>query len=161
MPWSVYCFPTTVSSVGQVGRKYYLDISIQGFPGGSVVKNPPAMQELQEMQVPSLGWEDPLEESMATHSSALAWRIPRTGESGRLWATGSQRVGQGNSTHAPVVGFPGNSAVKNLPTMQETRRRCGFGPWPEKVPWRRKWQLTLIFFPGESHGQRSLVGYSP
>ena len=44
--------------------------------GGSVVKNPLAVQELQEMWVRSLGWEDPLEEDMATHSSILAWSIP-------------------------------------------------------------------------------------
>ena len=44
--------------------------------GGSVVKNPPAMQEMQEMQVQSLAWEEPLEEEMATHSGILAWRIP-------------------------------------------------------------------------------------
>ena len=42
------------------------------FPGGSVVKNLPAMQETQ---VPSLGWDDPLEEEMATHFSILNWRI--------------------------------------------------------------------------------------
>ena len=47
-----------------------------GFPGGSVVKNLPAMQELQETWVRSLGLEDPLEEGMTTHSSILAWRIP-------------------------------------------------------------------------------------
>ena len=46
---------------------------IWGFPGGSVVKNPPAMQE---MWVQSLSLEDPLEEEMATQSSILAWRIP-------------------------------------------------------------------------------------
>ena len=46
-----------------------------GFPYGSAVKNPPAMQEPQETQVRSLGWEDPLEEGMAAHSSTLAWRI--------------------------------------------------------------------------------------
>ena len=40
------------------------------------LKNLPAMQETQEMWVQSLGWEDPLEEEMATHSSILAWRIP-------------------------------------------------------------------------------------
>ena len=45
------------------------------FPRGSVVKNPPAMQKMQETWVRSLGWEDPLEEGMATHSSILAWRI--------------------------------------------------------------------------------------
>ena len=43
-----------------------------GFPGGSEVKNPPAMQEPQEIQVRSLGQEDPLEKGMATHSSVLA-----------------------------------------------------------------------------------------
>ena len=43
------------------------------FPGGSAVKNLPAMQEPQETQVQSLGWEDPLEEGMATHSRILAW----------------------------------------------------------------------------------------
>ena len=46
-----------------------------GFPGGSVVKNQPAIQETQEMWVQSLGQEDPLEEKMATHSSILAWDI--------------------------------------------------------------------------------------
>ena len=45
------------------------------FPGHSAVENLPAMQELQERQVPSSGWKDPLEEGMATHSSILAWRI--------------------------------------------------------------------------------------
>ena len=39
-------------------------------------------------------------------------------------------------------------------------RRCGFDPWVGKNPWRRQWQLTPIFLPGESHRQRSLVGYS-
>ena len=47
-----------------------------GFPGGSAVKNLPAMQEAKETWVRSLGQEDLLEESMATHSSVLAWRIP-------------------------------------------------------------------------------------
>ena len=40
-------------------------------------------------------------------------------------------------------------------------RRSGFDPWVRKIPWRRKWQPSLVFLPGESHGQRSLVGYSP
>ena len=53
-------------------------------PDGSAVKNPPAMQETQEMLVQSLGWEDPLEEGMATHFSILTWRIPWTEEPGEL-----------------------------------------------------------------------------
>ena len=47
----------------------------------------------QEIWVRSLGWEDPLEEEMATHSSILTQKIPQTEEPGRLWSTGSQRVG--------------------------------------------------------------------
>ena len=56
-----------------------------GFPSGSGVKNPPAIQETQKTRVISLGWEDPLEEEgMATHSSILAWRIPWTEKTSRL-----------------------------------------------------------------------------
>ena len=47
--------------------------------------------------------------------------------------------------------------VKHLPAM----RRPGFDSWVGKIPWRRKWQPTPVFLPGESHGQRSLAGYSP
>ena len=63
-----------------------------GFPGGSVGKELPAMQEMQETWFQSLGQEDPLEEVMATDSSILAWRIPRTEEPSCLQSTGSQRV---------------------------------------------------------------------
>ena len=54
-----------------------------------MVKNLPATEDTQ---VESLGWEDPLEKVMATHSSILAWRIPWTEESGGLQSMGSQRV---------------------------------------------------------------------
>ena len=47
--------------------------------------------------------------------------------------------------------------VKSMPAVQET----GFSSWVGKIPWRRKWQPTPVFLPGESHGQRSLAGYSP
>ena len=40
-------------------------------------------------------------------------------------------------------------------------RRHGIDPWVRKIPWRRKWQPTLVFLPGKSHGQRSLVSYRP
>ena len=63
-----------------------------GFLGGSVVKNPPA-DAGDIRQVQSLGWEDPLEEEMATHSSILALEMPGTEESGGLQPMGSQRVG--------------------------------------------------------------------
>ena len=48
--------------------------------------------------------------------------------------------------------------------MVKNRLQCkkhGFNPWVRKIPWRRKWQPTSVFLPGEFHGQRSLVGYSP
>ena len=54
-----------------------------------MVKNLPAVQETQ---VQSLGWEDPLEEKMATHSSVLAWRMPWIEEPGGLQSMGSVRV---------------------------------------------------------------------
>ena len=54
-----------------------------------MVKNRPTMRETW---VRSIGWEDPLEEGMATHSRILAWRIPRTEEPGGLQSMGSQRV---------------------------------------------------------------------
>ena len=61
----------------------------RGFPGGSVVKNLPAVQVTR---VWPLGWEDPLEKEMATHSSILAWKISWTEEPGGLQSMGSQRV---------------------------------------------------------------------
>ena len=56
-----------------------------------MIKNLPTMQETQ---VQSLGWEDPLEKGMGTHSSILAWRIPGTEEPGGLQSRGLQRVGR-------------------------------------------------------------------
>ena len=55
-------------------------------------------------------------------------------------------------TESPVA-----QVVKNPPSVM----RCGFDPWVRKIPWSRKWQPTLVSLLGESHGQRSLVGYSP
>ena len=72
----------------------------EGFPSGSAVKNLPAMQEPHKTGVQSMGWEDPLKEGMATHSSILAWRIPRTEEPGGLQSMGPQRVGHDWSNSA-------------------------------------------------------------
>ena len=58
-----------------------------------VVKNLPAIAGDVRGMVPSLGWEGPLEEGMATHSGILAWRIPWTEEPGGLQSMGSHRVG--------------------------------------------------------------------
>ena len=61
-----------------------------GFPGGSVVR---IRLPMQEMKVPSLGRENPLEKEMVTHSSILAWRLPWTEKPGGLLSMRSQRVG--------------------------------------------------------------------
>ena len=55
--------------------------------------------------------------------------------------------------------FPGGSEVKKSLCLE--CERPGFNPWVGKIPWRRKWQPTPVLLPGESHGGRSLVGYSP
>ena len=68
-------------------------LAVQRWRVALVVKNLPVTAGDIEAWVRSLGWEDPLEEGMATHSSVLAWECPRTEEPGGLWAIGSQRVG--------------------------------------------------------------------
>ena len=65
--------------------KFYPYISRRGFPGGSVVKNLPAMQE---MQIRSLVQEDPVEQEMANYSNILAWKIPWKEEPGGLQSMG-------------------------------------------------------------------------
>ena len=72
-----------------------------------------------------------LEKAMATQSSTLAWKIPWTEEPGRLQSTGSRRVGHDWATSLSLFTF---------------------------MQWRRKWQPTPGFLPGESQGQQSLVG---
>ena len=71
------------------------------------------------------------ETAMAPHSSTLAWKIPGMGEPGRLRSMGSLRVGHDLGTSLSLFTF---------------------------TPWRRKWQPTPVFLPGESQGRGSLVG---
>ena len=87
MAWASVSQQQGTSFKGEIG----LD---KGFPHGSALKKPHAMQETQETQVRSLGQEDPLEERMTTRSSILAWRIPWTEEPGGLQSVGLQRVGR-------------------------------------------------------------------
>ena len=72
-----------------------------------------------------------LEKAMATHSSTLAWKIPSTEEPGRLLSMGLHRVGHDWATSLSLFTF---------------------------MHWRRKWQPTPVFLPGESQGQQSLLG---
>ena len=70
---------------------FALVLVLVGFSGSS--DNKESASAMQETQVRYLGWEDSLEEGMATHSSILSWRIPQTEEPGGLRSTRSQRVG--------------------------------------------------------------------
>ena len=58
------------------------------------------------------------------------------------------------------MGFSGVSVIRNLP-VNAGDMKPGFDAWVGKIPWRRVWQPTPLFLPGESHGHRSLAGYSP
>ena len=126
-----------------------------------------------------------LEKDMATHSSVLAWRIPGTGEPAGLLSMGSHRVGHDWSNLAAAANnklvkkkkfffkwmtvfpsiyplyFPGGASGKEATWKCRSHNRYGFDPWHGKIPWRRARQPTLEFLPGESHGQRSVVDYTP
>ena len=112
-----------------------------------------------------------LEKEMATHSSVLAWRIPGTGEPGGLPSMRSHRVGHDWSDLAAAAAA-GTSLLcvvylddfSHGSDGKEICLQCGrpgFNPWIGKLPWRKEWQPTPIFLPGEFHGQRTLAGYSP
>ena len=77
-----------------------------------------------------------------------------------LSAWGTQIIAQVNAGQGIRKGFPGVLEVKNMPANAGDIRGS-FDPWIEKIPGRRKWEPTPVFLPGEFHGQRSLVGYSP
>ena len=88
-----------------------------------------------------------------------SWRIPGTGEPGGLPSMGSHRVGPDwSDVAAAAAGLPRWLSGK------ESACQCrlhGFHPWVRKIPWRRTWQPTPVWLPGDSHGQRSLADYSP
>ena len=74
-----------------------------------------------------------------------------------LWGRTESDTTEVTQQHSSLVGFPGGSAVKNLPVSAED---TGSIPGSGRSPRGRKWQSTPVFLPGKSHGQRSLVGYS-
>ena len=114
--WIQYSFICTYSAWDTRTTPSY----ILGFPGGSVVKNPPAGEARDVGLIPVLG------------------RSPG--------------VGKWQPTLASLV------AQRSICLQCG---RPGFDPWVGKIPWRKKWQHTPVFLPGEPHGWRSLVGYSP
>ena len=85
---------------------------------------------------------------MATHTSILAWKIPWMEEPGGLQSIGSQKVR--------------HDSAASLSLCQCRRyKKHMFSAWVGKILWRKAWQPTPVFLPGESHGQRNPDGYSP
>ena len=64
-------------------------------------------------------------------------------------------------TNIHIVMVPGGASGKEPVCHCRRYKKCGFHPWVRTIPWRRVWQTTPLFLPGESHEPRSLVGYSP
>ena len=126
-----------------------------GFPGGSngqvsacSVGDPGSTPGSQE---------DPLEREMATQYSCQ--ENPMDGEAWQATVHGVMK----NRTLLSDFTFtiPGG-ADGNEPACQSSKLKSpGLDPWVRKIPWRRKWQPNPVFLPGESHGWRSLAGYSP
>ena len=65
------------------------------------------------------------------------------------------------NTHVMGQDFPGGASGKEPTCQCRRQKRHGFDPWVGKIPWRRAWQPSPVFLPGESRGQRSLAGYNP
>ena len=128
MGWSVFSIPTKFICWGPnpqyLRMSQYLEIislkrSLRlkwGFPDGSAVTNPPAMQENQETWIRSLCWEDPLGKGMVTHSSILAWKILWTEELGRLQsaAAAAKSLQSCPIPCHPIDGSPPGSPVPGI-----------------------------------------------
>ena len=124
----------------------------------------PANAETQEKQVPSLCWDDPLEEGMETHSSILAWRIPMDQRAWHAAVHGVTKSQTPDTDKAQQWEFWDSEmalVVKNLLVKAGDIRDAGSIPAFRRFPWRRELLPPPVFLPGESHGQRSLAGYNP
>ena len=131
-----------------------------------LVKNPPAMQETW---VWSLGWDDPLEKEEATHSSILAWRIPRTIVHGvaKSWTWLSDF--HFTSRYTQTVFHPITKLFSAILLRKHTNifipifsqifksKLTFYIIYPDNS-WRRKWQPTAVFLPRKCHGKRSRGG---
>ena len=104
---------------------------------------------------------------MAIHSSILALQyscLENSMHREAWWATvhGVIKSQTRLSDFTTVCGgFPSDASGKESSCQRTRCKGCRFNPWIGKIPWRRKWQPTPVFLPGEFHAQRSLVGYCP
>ena len=128
---------------------------VLGFPGGSVVKNPVNAGDLGS--IPALGRSPGEGDRLHTpvfcpgecHGLNSPWGRKESGTTEQLSLSGDW------------LGFPGGASGRESACQCRRCKRLRFDPWVGKIPWRRPWQPTPVFLSGESHGQRSLAGYSP
>ena len=89
------------------------------------------------------------------------WELVMHREAWRATVPGVTKSWTGLSDSAKLTirqGFPGGPGGKEPACQCGRRKRCRFDPWIGKIPWRRAWQPTSVFMPGESYGQKSLAG---
>ena len=124
------------------GRKGKLGGAIGGWNCSST------WQGMEGPENPTAGWV------------AVMWRVPRATKKAQpppFWCSWKDILTRLKS----LVGLPNGSSSKESTCQCRRFERCRFNFRVKKIPWRRKWQPTPVFLPGEFHGQRSLVGYSP
>ena len=139
-----------------------------GFPGGSDSKESTCnVGDLGSIpglgRSPGRGHGNPLQYSFLEnphgHRSLVGYRVSGLTKSQTLLSKYTQH------TQGRVWGFIGGSVVKKKKkknTCQCRRyKRWWFNPWVGKIPWKKAWQPTPVFLPGESHEQRKLMGYCP
>ena len=118
-------------------------VAYWGFPGGSAVKNPTAMQEmLVDPWVGKISWK-------------RAW------QSTPIFLPGESHEQSQTWLRTHTCCLPGSTSGKESASQGKKSKRHGFNSWIGKIPWRRKWQPTPIFLPAKSQGEKSLEGYSP
>ena len=126
-----------------------------------LVKNPPAMQETPvQFLVRNICWKrDRLPTPVfldfpcgkeSAHNTGDLSSIPRLG----------RFPGEEKGYPLQNIWVIGGTSGKEPACQCRRHKRCGFDCWVEKIPWRRAWKPTPVFLPGESHGQRTLTGYS-
>ena len=118
-------------------------------------------------------WTVPISmSSLFTVSSTppMCWASSLVREAHKWWSPGPCSGQYGASLNfihwittrsGSFKGLPGGTSGKESACQCRRRTWWGLDPWVRKIPWRRDWQLTTVFLPGESHGQRSLADYSP
>ena len=133
------------------------------FLSGSAVRNPPAMQETQRFRFDL--WIGKIPWRRAWQPTPVFLPGESHGQSSLVGTVHGVAKSQTQlkwlNTYFGIWDMLASSLVAQSVKKPPASRRPRFSPWVRKTPWRRKWQPTPVFLPGETHGQRNLEGYSP